>query len=187
MLTDGGGWTLIISQRAGLFVNDMETYTNDVPGLDNSAALKWYINSDLSCVANQANVQNVAGETHTFNFVDFVKLGAINVNNDNYVAMEADGTGIIAGDNYPVIYHYDPSCSSARIGSYTPNDPVVGPPTAPGYKVSGCSTGYSYGTMILFQWHPSLCVNSPPGCAHFGGNAHIETSWCRRGSYLWVR
>eukprot|EP00998_Keelungia_sp_KM082_P006323 NODE_257_length_2197_cov_188.312077_g251_i0.p1 GENE.NODE_257_length_2197_cov_188.312077_g251_i0~~NODE_257_length_2197_cov_188.312077_g251_i0.p1 ORF type:complete len:667 (+),score=198.31 NODE_257_length_2197_cov_188.312077_g251_i0:57-2057(+) len=186
MDTDGGGWTLAISQMNGLFTADIETYTGVTPATDTSGALGYYLHADLTCVVSEVRVHNNKGQSYTYDMTRFSGWGgALVLNDDNLIMSYTDDKhiGVISGDHYPVLYHYDVSCGY-RSATYPGNSCTNGNPC---WGTTGCGQSYSHGGLSVWDFNTNNCVAQTNNRAHFGGTTNIERTWAARGTYLWVR
>ena len=148
-------------------------------------------------------VENSRGDSEIFKLADLE--GSIVFGGANRVlAAEHVWKGIIFGSNFPVSSYYQvenvcktPSCKTGcamlsmllSVGCES-NPP---PPSPLGLTTAVCggagsSTTYSHGTLIMFDWlNGGERVSSIVRTAHFGGKAHMESSWASRGVRLLAR
>ncbi len=172
MTTDGGGWTVIASQEAGLFGQDpRNVYDAAIPGPGVTAIRRAFFQLDLKTVASQIRVSNTSGEVATFNTADFT--GPLVFDAPAFVdAADASWNGVIAGIN-SVVSHFQVGqvCGSANCR-----------------QAAGTDGGaYSFGLIVTFDWQNGDGSTNAIGHAHFGGNNNIETGWARRGALLMIR
>lgn len=171
MTTSGGGWTLIASQ-SGVYTSDMKSHFDEsIPRPGQLGVRGWYMQNDLKQLAASIRTVNDLGQTTTFNTADFT--GPLVFDAPSFVdAANQTWNGIIAGNNYPVVSHYQvgQACSSASCRTAV-----------------GTSTAYSYGFMIVLDWDSNDNTTNTSNHAHFGGNSNIEAAWSRRGTLLYIR
>lgn len=171
MSTDGGGWTLIMSQDQ-VYLSDMrDSLDRHVPYPGSNGVLSYYVQNDLKTLATEIRVDNHSNQSHTYATADFT--GPLVFDGPNFVdASDSASTGVIAGSNAPVINHFQVGqvCSSAECR-----------------RTSSSHFAYSSGLAVIFDWHSGDHNVNVDNHAHFGGNSRIESSWSHRGRYLYIR
>lgn len=173
MTTAGGGWTIIASQEAGQFGQDPRNlYDAATPAPGLTAIRRAFFQLDLKQIAAEIRVTNTSGEVATFNTADFTGPLVLDSTPPWVDAGNASWNGIISGD-HAVVSHYQvgQACGSASCRQ-----------TA---SVDGGS--YSWGLLVVFDWHNGDSSTNLAGHAHFGGNSNIESGWARRGGLLMIR
>ncbi len=170
MTAAGGGWTLVIAQP-NLWSDDMKNHIGEMPEPGTNGVLGYYMGVDLASVASELWVRNTSGQPWVVDTSTFT--GPLVIDGPNFVdAADQSWNGIMAGNDYPVLTHYQvgQSCSSADC-----------------HNSIGSSASYSNGMMIVFDWHNNDGTTSPSQHAHFGGVANIESSWATRGETFYIR
>ena len=168
MTTSGGGWTLIISQQNNIILTD---YYATPPRLTNDGAISYYINNDLKNVSESIWVTNHSDQTHTFTTADFT--GPLITNATSFAdAADLSTNGLLAGNNSPVVTHF-------QIGQVC--------------SVAGChvaassSTSYCNPVAQIWDWNAPDAGATANDNAHFGCKSNLETTWAKRGKWLFVK
>jgi len=176
MTTDGGGWTLIASLNMVIKKNYNSYFDVATPTPTNTAVLGYYMKTDIKKLAQHFYVVNHSNEKAKIALSSFTGPMVFYATNF-YDASTVGADGVIAGNNYPAVGHYQvgQACGT-NANCRGPSDK-----NHPPWK-----DVYSYGFMIVFDWDGITNWVSPPKHAHFGGTLNVE-SWTRRGKTLWIR
>lgn len=168
MTANNAGWTLIISQQNLISLPD---YYSITPMPDNDGVREFYLQNDLKLYADEIRVTNHSNQTNIFRSADFT--GPLVTNNPNFVdASDSNVMGLIAGNNYPVVTHFQvgQSCSSADC-----------------HNNASSSTSYCQALAQVWDWHTNDVSVNVNNHAHFGCKSQIESTWSLRGMWLYIR
>ena len=176
MTMDGGGWTLIASLNTAITKDYKGYFDVATPTPTNTAALGHFMKTDLKKIASHLYVINHSSQKAKFALASFTGPMVFFATNF-YDAYTTGADGVIAGNNYPTVTHYQVGQACGTNASCR----------GPSDKIHGPDNRYSFGFMIVLDWDGGYASVNTSNHAHFGGTTYMESLWSRRGKTLWIR
>lgn len=165
---NGGGWTLIISQYDLI---NLPNYYDNIPEPGVNGVRDFYLKHDLKQYSDKIWVSNHQGQEKIFDTSQFT--GPLVTDSNNFVdAYDQSWNGLMAGNNSPVLTHYQvgQSCDSASCRNNIDS-----------------STSYCNEIAQIWDWQNGDGSTDKNYHAHFGCKSKIEDSWSYRGELLYIR
>lgn len=175
-------WTVIIADVNGTYPSNLNDLYSSMPTTTTNGAQSLYLRADLRALGTRLYVINEASQSHIFKLSEFG--GPVIIDGNNWVGSDNHpSTGIVAGNNHPVVFHFqvDSVCN-------TPHCYVSCNTNLCGQTGDRCCVDtrqrYSSPIFAMFDWDPVGTTANPNLHASFGGTNLTRTRWSYKGTLL---